>query len=56
VSFKKTQQVKLKYIIIIIINRARKRVEVSFKKTQQEKLRIKMSGDVAPELRKDKVP
>ena len=37
-------------------NRARKRVEVSFKKTQQDKLRIKMSGDVAPELRKDKVP
>jgi hypothetical protein len=34
--------------------RARKRLEVSYKKTQQDKLRIKMSGDVAPELRKDK--
>merc|ERR1719183_1564918 len=34
--------------------RARKRLEVSYKKTQQDKLRIKMSGDVAPEKRKDK--
>jgi len=35
--------------------RARKTLEVSFKKTQQDKLRIAMSGNVAPELRKDKV-
>jgi len=34
--------------------RARKTLEVSHKKTQQDKLRIKMSGDIAPELRKDK--